>query len=88
MSGLSVNMLKSKLFGVGIKEQFMQVASVFLNCKSDVLPLKFLGIVVGSNPRRVESWDSIVKQMRSKLESWKGRHLSIGGRFTLVNLVL
>lgn len=42
---------------VGIKEQFMQVASIFLNCKSDVLPLKFPGILVGSNPRRVEFWD-------------------------------
>lgn len=88
VSILSVNMSKSKLYGVGIKEQFMQIASIFLNCKTDVLPFKFLGIVVGTNPRRVEAWDTVVNQMRRKLASWKGRHLSIGGRVTSVNSIL
>lgn len=43
-SVLSINMRKSNLYGVGIREQFMQVASLFLSCKWGLVPLKLLGM--------------------------------------------
>lgn len=54
-SVLSINMRKSNLYGVGIREQFMQVASLFLSCKWGLVPLKPLGMHVGCNPRRLEA---------------------------------
>lgn len=55
VSGLSINMVKSKLYGVGIREKFMQDASLFLSCKRDKVPFKLLGIYVDDNPRRIDA---------------------------------
>lgn len=46
---------KSKLYGVGIRDPFMEVTTMFLDCNGDSVPFKFLGINVGCNPRRVDA---------------------------------
>ncbi|XP_058723629.1 uncharacterized protein LOC131595320 [Vicia villosa] len=88
VSGLSINMAKSKVYGVGIEGQFLNAASHFLCCKVDKIPFKFLGIVVGGNHRRLDFWKPVVKGVKDKLSAWKGRFLSMGGRKTLINAVL
>jgi hypothetical protein len=47
-----------------------------------------LGIPVGANPRRKETWKPVVYSMSKRLCSWNSRHLSYGGRITLINSVL
>jgi hypothetical protein len=64
------------------------VGSSFLSCQSDVAPFKFLGISVGANPRRRETWKPVVEAMTKRLTSWNIRHLSFGHRITLINSVL
>ncbi|XP_058765925.1 uncharacterized protein LOC131639447 [Vicia villosa] len=49
---------------------------------------KFLGILVGKNPRRISSWKPLLDNVRRRLNSWKGRWLSFGGRITLLKSVL
>jgi hypothetical protein len=88
MSGLKINFSKSKLYGVNIDDNFMVAASSFLYCCVDSLPFKFLGLPVGSNPRRISTWSPVIDNMKKRLNVWKGRHLSIGGRVTLINSVL
>lgn len=44
--GLSINMEKSKLLGVGIREQFMQATCNYLMCDMNKVPFKLLGIYV------------------------------------------
>ncbi|XP_058748653.1 uncharacterized protein LOC131621636 [Vicia villosa] len=83
VSGLRVNMLKSKLYGIEIEHYFLQAASQFLCCKVDSIPFKFLGVVVGGNPRRARFWNPILDNMKAKLSPWIGRLLSIGGRVAL-----
>jgi hypothetical protein len=88
VSGLKINFVKSKLYGINIDPSFLAAGSTFLSCRSNVLPFKFLGIPVGANPRRRETWKPIVENMERRLSSWSSRHLSYGGRITLINSVL
>jgi hypothetical protein len=88
VSGMRINFVKSKLYGINVDTSFLQAGSLFLNCNSDVVPFKFLGIPVGSNPRRRATWKPVVEAMSNRLSSWTSRHLSMGGRITLINSVL
>lgn len=88
VSRLRVNYFKSNLFGLNVQDNFLNVASNFLSCCIGSLPFKFLGIPVAANPRRRATWEPVIVAMRKKLQCWKGRSLSIGGRITLINLVL
>lgn len=48
---------KSKLYGVSLNPQFFHVATNFLTCKVDSIPFKFLRLIVGGNPGRLEFWN-------------------------------
>ncbi|XP_058776197.1 uncharacterized protein LOC131650508 [Vicia villosa] len=52
------------------------------------VPFKFLGLPVGANHRRKETWEPVLSKLESRLSSWQGRHLSLGGKVTLINSVL
>lgn len=64
------------------------MSTIFLRRRKDVIPFKFRGFSVGWNPRRVYACDSVIQSFRNKLTIWKGKHLSLGGRVTIVNFVL
>ncbi|XP_058784307.1 uncharacterized protein LOC131659083 [Vicia villosa] len=88
VSGLKINFSKSNVFGVNVDEVFMNTATSFLDCKKGVIPFLFLGISVGEKPRRRRMWTRVINNLKSRLTSWKGRNLSIGGRVILINAVL
>jgi hypothetical protein len=88
VSGLKINFVKSKLYGLNIENRFLEAGASFLSCLSDVVPFKFLGIPVGANPRRRTTWQPVIDTMSKRLNLWSSRHLSYGGRITLINSVL
>ncbi|GAU27776.1 hypothetical protein TSUD_215870 [Trifolium subterraneum] len=88
VSGMRINFVKSNLYGVNVDANFLEAGSSFLSCRSDVIPFKFLGIPVGANPRRRETWKPVVEAMTNRLSTWSSRQLSFGGRITLINTVL
>jgi hypothetical protein len=51
VSGLKVNFWKSCLVGVNVEEDFLAMASRFLNCRIGRAPFKYLGLPVGANSR-------------------------------------
>ncbi|CAJ2652624.1 unnamed protein product [Trifolium pratense] len=79
VSGLKINFVKSKLYGINVDERFLSAGSSFLSCRSESVPFKFLGIPVGANPRRRETWRPVVEAMSKRLSSWSSRQLSYGG---------
>ncbi|GAU48137.1 hypothetical protein TSUD_293770 [Trifolium subterraneum] len=85
VSGLKINFVKSKLYGLKVDSRLLEAGSAFLSCRSEVIPFKFLGIPVGANPRRQETWKPVVDAMIKRLNSWSSRQLSYGGRITLIN---
>lgn len=69
-----------------MKQNFLFVVSDYLLCA--VSPFNFLGILIGCNPRKGSSWSLVLAKVRTRLASWKGKFLSLGGRVTLLNSVL
>lgn len=72
-------MVNIKLYGIGVNDQVMQIYSLFLSYKRDKIPFKFLGISIGCNPRRTKACGLIIKEIKRKLSTLKGRCISIGG---------
>jgi len=88
MSGLKVNFNKSMLVGINIAESWLNEAASILNCKVGKVPFLYLGLFIGSNPRRLALWDLVVHKIKSRLSGWQSRFLSFGGRLVLLKYVL
>nr|GEV90596.1 putative RNA-directed DNA polymerase, eukaryota, reverse transcriptase zinc-binding domain protein [Tanacetum cinerariifolium] len=87
-SGLKVNLNKSRLMGVEVKnDEFKRVARS-IKCKNGSLPFIYLGLPVGSSMRKITSWEPIVSKLHLKLAKWKAKSLSFGGRLTLIKAVV
>lgn len=78
--GLKANFQKSSIFGLNVDHCFLMAAADFLHCRIDSLPFVYLGLPVGANPRRAETWRPIIDKVKRRLSSWKGKFLSFGGR--------
>jgi hypothetical protein len=87
-SGLKVNFWKSCVMGINVSEEFLGMASNFLNCRVGSTPFKYLGLPVGANPRKWSTWDPMLKVIRGRLGSWGNKYVSLGGRIVLINAVL
>nr|GEV85334.1 RNA-directed DNA polymerase, eukaryota, reverse transcriptase zinc-binding domain protein [Tanacetum cinerariifolium] len=88
LSGLSINLKKSQLLGVGIPDSQVLEAATLIGCSVLNTLFKYLGIMVGENMSSIRAWDETVNKLKLRLSSWKLKTLSIGGRLTLLKLVL
>ncbi|KAI5417416.1 hypothetical protein KIW84_042139 [Lathyrus oleraceus] len=79
---------KSKLYGVHVEDFILESASSFLACKLEKIPFTFLGIPIGGNHRRRLFWSMMLSKMKKRLSGWRGKHLSLGGKVTLLNSVI
>jgi len=52
------------------------------------VPFIYLGLEVGGNPRRKKFWEPVLNKLKSRLNVWKGRFLSMVGRLCLIKSVL
>lgn len=88
VSGLKVNLSKSRLYGIGINPlEVANVASI-IRCTHDKLPFVYLGLPIGKRMSSMEAWSPVFERLIKRLSSWKARLLSIGGRLTLIKAVL
>lgn len=63
----------------------MNIVVAFLACGIGSFPFKFLGVMVEDSPRKLKMWKHVVRNVKSRLDKWKGRFISIGGRVVLIN---
>ena len=87
-SGLKINFSKSKLFGVCVNESETSTLASILNLQPSFLPCSYLGLPIGANLNKSNSWKPIIDKFSNRLISWKARTLSFGGRLTLLKSVL
>ena len=87
-SGLKVNFHKSKLAGIKVERNSLEIYAKTLNCGVMQIPFKYLGMQVGGNPRRRQFWEPVVDKVKARLSAWKGKCLSLAGRVCLVKSVL
>ena len=88
VSGLKINFAKSSCGAFGVSDRWTHDASNYLKCSLMSFPFSYLGIPIGANPRRCQTWEPIITKCERTLARWKQRHLSFGGRVTLINSVL
>lgn len=87
-SGLKINFSKSQLCGIGVSEEELQLFANILDCKIVELPIKYLGLPLGANPKRIATWKPIIEKMERKLALWRRKYISIGGRINLIKSTL
>lgn len=85
MSGLKINYHKSEVITFGGTEQDTQRIANLLNCKVGRLPMKYLGFPISVKNLGMGAFKGLVEKMRKKLQPWKGKNLSSGGRLILTN---
>ncbi|GJS50779.1 RNA-directed DNA polymerase, eukaryota [Tanacetum coccineum] len=88
VSGLKINMGKSKIMGVHVDNAKVFRVAVKLRCLILKAPFSYLGSIVGGDMNRLQTWNDIVDRVKRRLSKWKMTTLSIGGRLTLVKSVL
>ncbi|XP_058751041.1 uncharacterized protein LOC131624069 [Vicia villosa] len=88
VSSLKINIHKNNFFGIHIGEWLSISETSFLSCKKGSFPFKFLGVWVGEGANKRRVWKDVVTNIKSRFSTWKGRNISIGGRVTLIGLVL
>ena len=71
MLGLEINFKESKICGVGVDDDFVEQARNILSWKSGSLPIKYLGLPVGSNPKSIKCWKPVLDRLERKLAMWK-----------------
>uniref|UniRef100_A0A7N2KPA0 Reverse transcriptase zinc-binding domain-containing protein n=1 Tax=Quercus lobata TaxID=97700 RepID=A0A7N2KPA0_QUELO len=62
--------------------------ATILRCRVGSLPMKYLGMPLGTPFKTASVWNPILERMEKKLSSWKRLYLSKGGRLTLVKSTL
>nr|GEV25891.1 RNA-directed DNA polymerase, eukaryota [Tanacetum cinerariifolium] len=78
IKGLKVNVHKSSIYGVGVRQADVQHMAENFGCISNNLPFTYLGVKVGANMMRLNSWSDVVKKVLNKLSNWKAKTLSVG----------
>jgi hypothetical protein len=88
MSGLKINYHKSEVATFGVDKENEDSIANMLNCKVGSLPMKYLGFPISDKRLGVKAFRDIVGKLRHRLQPWKGKHLSSGGRLVLTNTSL
>lgn len=65
MSGLKINFQKTVMCGIGIEMTELQPLANVLNCQIQKLPIKYLGLPLGANPRLKSTWKPIIEKIKA-----------------------
>ena len=76
--------MNCSVFEIPKTDQYVEL----FGCKSGDFPIQYLGIPIHFRKLRNAEWRKVEERFERRLSSWKGKHLSIGGRLTLINSVL
>jgi len=76
--GLKINLSKSEIVPIGDVGDVEVLASI-LGCRVASLPMKYLGLPLGSAYKASTIWNAIIKKMEHRLTSWKRFHLRDAG---------
>lgn len=86
--GLKINIHKSNLYGIGVTTEEVEDMAQLTSCSTGKLPFTYLGLPIGSSMTYTTNWQVMIDKFRNRLSSWKANLLSVGGRLTLLKVVL
>ena len=85
LSGLKINFHKSEVLVFGVDQLEKERMANMLNCKLGTWPMKYLGIPLSENRLGSSAFAGLKEKMVRRLDPWKGKHLSSGGKLILTN---
>ena len=88
LSGLKINFHKSEIFCFGEAKNCESQYIEMFGCNPGSFLIRYLGIPIHYRKLSNSDWLKIQERFEKRLSSWKCKHLSIGGRLTLINSVL
>ena len=84
---MKVNVGKSEIVPIGEVNNLDALANI-LHCGVGSLPMKYMGMPLGTSFKTASIWNSILEKMEKKLSGWKRLYLSKGGRLMLIKSTL
>lgn len=88
LAGLKINFHKSDVFVFGVDQSEKENLANMLNCRLGEWPMRYLGIPISENRLGIQAFAGLGDKMSKRLDPWKGKHLSSGGRLVLTNSCL
>lgn len=88
ISGLTINYEKSTIIPLNCVDSFVEEFRNNLGCMVLSLTTCYLGIPLGANPRKVETWAPVIEKIKKKLSGWKSKLLSRTRRLILIKPVI
>ncbi|XP_058078667.1 uncharacterized protein LOC131226996 [Magnolia sinica] len=88
VSGLKVNLTKSKLCGINIEPKEVSDFAQKMGCAAASFLSSFVGLPLCTGVPPKSAWDKVINRFESYLTKWKCRFLSRGGRLTLIKAAL
>lgn len=85
---LRINLLTSNLLGFRVAHSEVSSLAYTTVCYMASLSFSYPGLPVGQSMVHVKGWETIIDNFSSSVSSWKVKMLSIGGRLTLIKVVL
>ncbi|GKB30830.1 putative RNA-directed DNA polymerase, eukaryota, reverse transcriptase zinc-binding domain protein [Tanacetum coccineum] len=87
-SGHRINIHKSNIYGIRVSDEDVSLMANNSGCALGYFLFTYLGLPIGSNMCLSSNWKILLDRFHYKLSSWKVNLLSIGGRLTLIKVVL
>ena len=88
ISGLSINYDKSAIIPLNYSERKTMQLKKSLGCLVELLTIRYLGVPLGANPKKINTWKPILDKIERKLSCWKSSLLSKARRLVIIKAVL
>jgi hypothetical protein len=88
LSGIKINFHKSELYCFGEAEDDVNAYADLFGCGQGQFPMRYLGIPIHYRKLTIAEWKLVEERLQKRLSSWKGKLVSLGGRFIHINLEL
>ncbi|XP_078170754.1 uncharacterized protein LOC144565020 [Carex rostrata] len=88
LSGMKINYAKSEMVPLNLLVQEGHHLAQIFGCTVSCLPITYLGLPLHYKKPKLIDWQSVIDKIESRLQGYKGKLLSYGGRLTLLNSVL
>lgn len=76
------------MFVYGVTQEEKERFANMLNCRVGEMPMKYLGIPVSHQIITANGFSPLVQKVNKRLDPWKGKFLTSGGKQILTNTCL